>query len=82
MKPSALRVLDLLRDHPEGVTAMDALAEGCGDSLAQRIHELRTEGHVIAWDWQTTSNGARVKRYRLAPPRFAPVTGTQEGLAL
>lgn len=79
MKPSAARVLEVLREHPAGITQMDALlVHGCGDSLAQRVHELRREGHTIADSWETTANGARIKRYRLVVPVIAPpTTGVQ-----
>lgn len=68
MKPSAQLVLDALRSHPEGITQMDALLRlGLGDSLAQRVNELRAEGHAIPDRYEATPRGARVKRY-FAPP--------------
>jgi len=79
VKASAEAVLALLRAHPEGITSMDALGAGCGDRLAARIHEIKAEGHRIADEWRTTPNGARIKAYRLAPPRPEPTTGTQLG---
>lgn len=65
MKPSADLVLQLLRDHPEGLTQMDVLRLGGGDSLAQRVHELIAEGHRIEGEYEQTPNGQRVKRYRI-----------------
>ena len=84
MKPSAGRVLAVLRDRPGGLTALEALLDaGCGDSLAQRVHELKAEGHAFAESWESTPNGARVKRWRLIRPTAAePMRGTQEALAL
>ena len=79
MKPSAALVLRVLEEHPEGITQMDALLDhGLGDSLAQRVHELRGEGHDIAGAYETTSLGKRVMRYRLARPSCRPTTGVQE----
>ena len=77
MKPSAEAVIELLRRHPDGITAMEALGAGCGDSLAQRIHEIRAEGHRVVDTWETTANGARIKRYRLLAPPPVPVRGVQ-----
>ena len=77
MKPSALAVLELLRAHPAGITAMDALHAGCGDRLASRIFEVKAAGHAIADTWETTPNGARIKRYRLVPPVPRPTSGVQ-----
>ena len=73
MKPSALLVLELLRQRgPDGATALEALRAGAGDSLAQRVHELKAEGVQIAEAFETTPNGARVKRWFLAaePVRY------------
>jgi len=80
-KPSAALVLALLADSPSGLTQMDALSLGAGDSLAQRVHELRAEGHDIVKAYERTPRGARVARYRLVQP--VPVyRGRQEALAL
>lgn len=81
MKPSAESVFELLSAHPAGITAMDALGAGCGDRLAARILEVKAAGHVIDWTWETTPNGARIKRYRLVPPRPVPTLGVQESFA-
>jgi len=77
MKPSSESVLALLRAKPAGITAMDALGAGCGDRLAARIGEVKAAGHRIADSWETTPNGARIKRYRLVPPRPTPTAGAQ-----
>ena len=69
MKPSAEAVLGALRAHPEGITQMDALLRlGLGDSLAQRVNELRAEGHDVRTAYETTDRGQRVARYRLSAP--------------
>jgi len=73
VKPSARSVLALLRAHPRGITAMDALGAGCGDRLAARIGEVKAAGHRIADSWEMTPTGARVKRYRLVHPTPAEV---------
>lgn len=83
MKPSAEAVLALLRERPEGITALDALYAGCGDRLAARVHELRDAGYSVRDSWETTPAGARIKRYRYQTPVTAdPIRGTQEALAL
>jgi hypothetical protein len=78
VKPSAESVLTLLRAHPEGITAMDALGAGCGDRLAARILEVKAAGNRITDRWETTPNGARIKRYALVPARPVPTSGVQE----
>lgn len=62
-------VLRLLRQHPEGITALDALREVGTMRLAARIFDLRRAGHAIDDETVTVSTRdgtARVKRYRLA----------------
>ena len=81
MKPSAALVLALLRDAPAGLTQLELLGLGGGDSLAQRVHELRAEGHDIRGSKERTRSGKRVTRYRYVPP--APVyRGAQEALPI
>ena len=61
-------ILRLLRDNPDGITAMDALHE-CGSfRLAARIADLRAAGNDISAEMVTTDSGKRVARYRLARP--------------
>jgi len=65
-------LLAYLRDHPGGITPLEALHEvGCM-RLAARIFDLRSEGHDILDETVavTARNGrvAHVKRYRLARP--------------
>jgi len=61
----AERVLAYMREHPEGITAMEALGElGCF-RLAARIYDLRAEGHQITEEAYSTSTSKRVARYRL-----------------
>lgn len=81
MKPSADAVLRLLRARPDGVTFLDALYAGCGSRLSGRVHELRAEGFDVRDSWETTDNGARVKRYRLIE-RPRPTRGVQEAMTL
>lgn len=77
-KPSAALVLALLADNPGGLTQMQALDLGAGDSLAQRVHELRAEGHRIHSGYLTTAGGKRVVRYVLLRPATAtPLRGVQ-----
>lgn len=83
MKPSAQAVLALLRERPEGITALDALYAGCGDRLAARVHELRDAGYSVRDSWETTPAGARIKRYAYQPPATAePLRGTQAALPI
>lgn len=65
MKPSTAAVLGLLRRHPEGCTALDAL-DGVGSfRLGARVFELRKAGYVIDSELVTTASGKRISRYRL-----------------
>lgn len=65
MKPGTRDVLRLLRAHPEGVTALDALDEVGSFRLGARVHELRVEGYDVTTEWITTPSGKRIARYRL-----------------
>lgn len=48
------------------ITSLEALYKfGCL-RLASRISDLRERGHSIDWEWETTDNGKRVKRYSIA----------------
>ena len=65
-------VLTLLRERPDGITAMDALQE-CGCMrLAARIADLRFERHDIVSEMERLPNGKRVARYRLIQPTLWP----------
>ena len=58
----------LLRDRPDGITAIDALNE-CGSfRLAARISDLRASGHHIEAAMVTLPNGKRIARYVLVEP--------------
>ena len=64
-----IRVLEMLRERPDGITALDALnGEGCF-RLAARINDLRRAGYwieAIMIKVPTRGGGtARVARYRL-----------------
>lgn len=65
MKPGTAAVLAMLRRHPEGATALDALDEVGSFRLGARIYELREEGFKVATDWRTTASGKRIAVYRL-----------------
>ncbi len=65
MKPSAARVLVLLRRHPDGLTPLDCLDEGGGLRLSGRVLELRQMGFDIETAWESSPSGARYARYRL-----------------
>jgi hypothetical protein len=73
LKPSASLTLRLLREHPAGLTQLEVLALGGGDSLAQRVHELRAEGFDIRSAYETTPRGARICRYSVHEPAPQPV---------
>jgi hypothetical protein len=60
-------LLVLLRQNPEGVTALQALREIGSFRLAARVWELRDAGHHIETDIVTV-NGKRIARYRLVEP--------------
>lgn len=66
MKPSTAATLALLRDRPEGITALDALDAVGSFRLGARIWELKLEGYAIVTDLVTTPSGKRIARYRLA----------------
>jgi hypothetical protein len=65
-------VLALLRERPDGITAMEALEEVGTSRLAARIADLKALGYVIESELVQVNarNGrkARVARYRLVTP--------------
>lgn len=65
MKPQTAATLALLRAHPEGVTALDALDTIGSFRLGARIWELKAAGYDIETDLITTHSGKRIARYRL-----------------
>jgi hypothetical protein len=65
LKPQTKLVLGLLRIHPEGLTALEALRYGAGFRLSGRILELRQAGYHVETEWLTTPNRARIARYVL-----------------
>lgn len=65
MKPGTSDVLRLLRVHPEGVTALDALDEVGSFRLGARVYELRAEGYDVDSEYVTTPSGKRIVRYTL-----------------
>lgn len=69
LKPSALRVLDLLQERGDaGLSALEALHDGGGLRLSGRILELRQHGIPVETDWETGPGGVRYARYRLVAP--------------
>jgi hypothetical protein len=75
MKQSAALALAAFRDHPEGLTALEA-ETAVGYSLAQRVFDLKAEGYRFAETWVTTATAKRVKRWRLVE-RPEPIRGRQ-----
>jgi hypothetical protein len=71
----AERIIEYMREHPEGITALQALNDLQCLRLAARIHDLRAEGFQISEEAHTTGTGKRVSRYRLTgiaqTPRIA-----------
>jgi helix-turn-helix protein len=65
VKPGTRAVLELLRRHPEGVTALTALDEVGSFRLGARIYELKAEGYDVETTWTETYNGKRIAKYRL-----------------
>ena len=55
----------MLRDRPEGITALDALQEAGSFRLAARIADLRREGYPIE-SKMVVVNGKRIARYTLS----------------
>jgi hypothetical protein len=68
VESQATTILRMLRNRPEGITAMDALTWAGSFRLAARIADLRAAGHDIRAEMVTTENGKRVARYRLVGP--------------
>ena len=58
-------ILRLLRLHPEGITALDALHEVGSFRLAARVHDLIAEGYVISSTMEAIPGGKHIARYRL-----------------
>lgn len=58
-------ILRMLRERPEGITAIDALREAHSLRLAARISDLRDEGHQITTEMYRLADGKRIARYRL-----------------
>ncbi len=74
-KPTqAQRIIEYMREHPEGITAMQALQDLQCLRLAARIHDLRGEGYQITEEPYTTSTAKRVSRYRLTGIAQTPRT--------
>lgn len=73
MKPGTRACLELLRRHPEGVTALTALDEVGSFRLGARVWELREAGYDVASKLVTTASGKRIARYTLreAPEQMA-----------
>ena len=59
-------ILEMLRNRPEGITALDALHWAGSMRLAARISDLKAQGHRIETTTEKTEKGARIARYRLA----------------
>jgi len=68
------RIIEYMREHPEGITAMEALTDLQCFRLAARIHDLRAEGHQITEEAYSTSTAKRVSRYRLTGITQTPRT--------
>lgn len=65
MKPQTAEILHLLRQHPDGITPLDALdAVGCF-RLGARVWELKEAGYLVDTELVTFPSGKRVARYRL-----------------
>lgn len=65
LKPSAAAVLELLRERPAGITAIDALAAVGSFRLGARIWELKAAGYEITSETIRTGSGKHISRYRL-----------------
>lgn len=65
MKPQTAAVLRLLRERPQGITALDAFTAVGSFRLAARVWELRQDGFVIRSKAETTPSGKVIDRYVL-----------------
>ena len=65
MKPQTRACLEMLRRHPEGVTALTALDEVGSFRLGARIYELKAEGYDVETLWTETYSGKRIAKYVL-----------------
>jgi hypothetical protein len=65
VKPQTAATLQLLRERPTGVTAIDALSTVGSFRLAARIAELKAAGYVIRAETIRTPTGKRIARYVL-----------------
>lgn len=63
-KTQADAILAMLKEHPEGVTALDILKAGYGMRAAARISDLRQRGYVIT-TYTVKREKARVGLYKL-----------------
>ena len=59
------QVLRLLRQRPEGLTALEALQLVGSMRLAARVADLKAQGHDIEAEMVKVNGGKRVARYRL-----------------
>lgn len=65
MKKSSRDILELLRERPQGITSLEALAsKGCF-RLGARVWDLRAEGYEIESTLVTMPSGKRVAKYVL-----------------
>ncbi len=65
MKPATAATLDLLREYPDGITALDALDTIGSFRLGARVFELREAGYTIDSEYVTTRSKKRIVRYVL-----------------
>ena len=84
MKASTRAVLDFLRLRgPDGATEAEIQAATAIRSGAQRVHELRTDGHHIEKVMERSPIGAAYARWTLVERRSPePMRGDQIGLSL
>lgn len=79
MKASSAAVLAYLRSRgAEGASEAEIQAATTIRSGAQRIHELKAEGHVIERRMERSPIGAVYARWFLRESRFVPVSGEQQ----
>ena len=64
----AAKLLAYLKDHPEGITDLQALMFLGIRRLAARIFELTQQGITFAREWVHLESGAKVIRYSIAVP--------------
>lgn len=60
------RTIEVLRAHPGGCTTLDLVLLTGSCAVHSDVSELRANGIPISCEYERTTNGRRVYRYRIA----------------